>query len=44
VLALVLWLLPGVTLARKLGILSFEDASGAGAELGELVKEVSGKL
>jgi len=29
--------LPGVTLARKLGILSFEDASGAGAELGELV-------
>lgn len=43
-LALLLQLLPGVTLAQKLGILPIEDASGAGAELGELVKEVSGKL
>jgi len=37
VLVLILWLLPGVALAQKIGILPFEDASGAGAGLGELV-------
>ncbi len=37
VLSLVLWLLPGAALAQKIGILPFDDASGAGAGLGELV-------
>jgi len=38
VLALVLWSLRGVAVAQKLGILPFEDGSGAGAELGELTQ------
>ena len=37
VLSIVLWLLPGAALAQKIGILPFDDASGAGAGLGELV-------
>jgi hypothetical protein len=36
-LALVLLLVPGAALAQKIGILPFDDASGAGARLGELV-------
>ncbi len=37
VLSLALWLLPGAALAQKIGILPFDDASGAGAGLGEVV-------
>jgi curli biogenesis system outer membrane secretion channel CsgG len=33
-------LLPGVALAQKIGVLPFEDASGAGAELGEQVAKL----
>ncbi|MDH7499679.1 MAG: CsgG/HfaB family protein [candidate division NC10 bacterium] len=36
-LSLVLWLLPGIALAQKIGILPFEDASGVGPGLGEQV-------
>jgi hypothetical protein len=36
-IALLLMLLPGTLLAQKIGILSFEDASGTGPQLGEQV-------
>ena len=39
-LCLVLWLLPGAALAQKIGVLPFEDASGAGAGLGEQVAKL----
>lgn len=40
VFSFVLWLLPGVALAQKIGVLPFEDAAGVGPELGEQVAKL----